>query len=606
MKKIKITFVFIILWVGGFAQFPDLIDSLKTQLSEKNISDLNKVKLLLNLAYHYSYRSDPGEALKYGKEALLLAQKVENNELEAYAYNYIGNSECRLGNNVLGVEALIKSAELFRKNGLEHLEASALASIGGVFGENNDLQNAIKYNNQALLLFYKFGDTISVATTQSNIGEAYREMGMYDSAFYYFETARFNFEAIKDTSRYSVFSHKMMTTVGNLGMIYAAQGNLPKAKELLNSALNFFLSYDDYYRSSVYQNEIGVIFTKEGEKKKGEELILKSLELAQKAELKEQIRDISHSLFEFYKSVDKPDKALFYYQQYNIYDDSIKNVEVVRTVEKQQSRFELNKKEEEIVSLNKINQLQKNIAFVLSGSILIVTMLLFVLYRKNQSVRKNNELISKQKLLVEQREKEKGLLLRELNHRVKNNLQMVSSMLNLHSRQLKDHPDAADALKSGQLRVEALTLIHQKLYRDDVDTKIDIKEYIEELTKNLVYNFGREFELQFELQPFVVNIDKAVPLGLIINELVTNSLKYGKIDNDSPLLQIAINRNDDEVSLMIRDNGKGLPQDFDYTTTNSFGLKLVHSLVKQLNGELSCQWQNGTGWTLILDYQKLC
>ncbi|MDA3929473.1 MAG: sensor histidine kinase, partial [Prolixibacteraceae bacterium] len=183
-------------------------------------------------------------------------------------------------------------------------------------------------------------------------------------------------------------------------------------------------------------------------------------------------------------------------------------------------------------------------------------------------------------------------------------LQMVASLLNLHSRQLKGHP-AAEALLEGKYRVEALTLIHQKLYRDDIDTKIDLKDYIEELTKNLVMNFGQNFDMELKLVPFIMKIDKAIPLGLVLNELVTNSLKYGQEDNESPKLAIVITKEAENVILTIKDNGKGLPDDFDFRKTDSFGLKLVHSLINQLGGKIDWNSKSGTCWTITLNTLKI-
>ena len=181
---------------------------------------------------------------------------------------------------------------------------------------------------------------------------------------------------------------------------------------------------------------------------------------------------------------------------------------------------------------------------------------------------------------------------------------MVTSLLSLHARQLKGHP-AAEALMAGKYRVEALTLIHQKLYRDDIDTKIDIKDYIEELSQNLVMNFGQQFHLELKLNSLIMKIDKAIPLGLIINELVTNSLKYGAIENAFPVLAIGINNEEQHVNITIEDNGRGLPDNFDFRKSDSFGLKLVHSLVKQLGGAIDCKSDKGTHWTLTLDKLKI-
>ena len=181
---------------------------------------------------------------------------------------------------------------------------------------------------------------------------------------------------------------------------------------------------------------------------------------------------------------------------------------------------------------------------------------------------------------------------------------MVASLLNLQARQLKGHP-AAEALLSGKLRVEALTLIHRKLYRDDIDTTINISNYIEELSENLVMNFGQEFQLKRDLEPADVNIEKAIPLGLIINELITNSLKYGSSENQFPLLSISLNKHNDEMIIAISDNGKGLPPGFDWKKSDSFGLKLVHSLIGQLNGNIDYIYENGSKWKICIKSKDL-
>ncbi|MDA3878780.1 MAG: sensor histidine kinase [Prolixibacteraceae bacterium] len=269
-------------------------------------------------------------------------------------------------------------------------------------------------------------------------------------------------------------------------------------------------------------------------------------------------------------------------------------------MEKMQSRFELNKKEEEIDALSWLNKLQRLLAYFLASGIVVFLVLVFLLMRKNQRISEFNHRLNLQKQLLENSEKEKSLLLRELNHRVKNNLQMVSSLLNLQARQLDGHP-AAEALKAGRYRVEALTLIHQKLYREDVETKIDLKEYVDELSNNLVMNFGQNFQLNLELDSMLIKIDRAIPVGLIINELVTNALKYSGVKQVFPVLSIILKHKDGKGIIIIKDNGEGLSDDFDFTKTTSFGIKLVNSLVKQLNGTIEWDNQGGTTWNVSFD-----
>lgn len=586
---------------GGWCQSPGFVDSLKLELHQKSISDTARTILLLKLAY--LGRNDPSTTLQYAKEALSLAQELGLKKLEATAYGYIGNAERSLGNRIAAINALIHSANLFHELGDKSREASNLAAIAAIFTTEKDLVNALKYNKQALNSFSETKDLLYTASIQGNIGETFRMLEMLDSAEYYCNLAYTNYNQITNIDPARVDQGKK-TTLGNLGMIHLKQGKLVQAKQELNQALEYFQKLNDPYRLSVYQSEIGKLLIIEGNIEEGERLINESLEIAKEAQLKDQICEFNLELSSFYEEQNQYKQALFHYKQYKDYDDLLKNVENVRKLEKQQSQFELSKKEEIIDTLNRINKLQRILAFILFGSVLTFLIFWAILLQTNKKIKKANIQILEQKQLVEQREKEKALLLRELNHRVKNNLQMVASLLNLHARQLKGHP-AAEALMAGKYRVEALTLIHQKLYRDDIDTKIDIKDYIEELSQNLIMNFGQQFTLELNLNSLIMKIDKAIPLGLIINELVTNSLKYGAIDNNFPILQIAIENQEQNVNITIADNGTGLPEHFDFRQSNSFGLKLVHSLTKQLGGTIDCNSKNGTQWILTLDKLKI-
>lgn len=602
MKSIKILFVVLFVSLGGYSQSPEFIDSLLQEIKKPTISDSAKVEILLTICY--CKRNSPVEALSYGEEALKLAQKSGLKKYESYAYGYIGESENKLGNRGKCIEALINSANLFFELKLNDQLASILNSIGVLFMQDGDIINSVKYYKQGLELFLLTNDTLNIANTLSNIGEAYRIDGVTDSAAYYFNKALayYNEIEIGDIRRINIGKNNL---IGNLGMVHFQQGKIELARKELSQALLFFEENEDPYRASVYKSEMGKLLIEQGNMEEGKLLINESLEIAKGAKLKDQIRDFNFELSSFYEQQSEYQQALYHFKQYKIYDDSLKNVENVRKMEQQQSQFQLSKKEEEIAVLNKINSLQRGLGYAMMGGVFIVIVFFFNLFQSNKKIKFQNKKITEQSLIVEQREQEKALLLKELNHRVKNNLQMVASLLNLHSRQLKDHP-AAEALMEGKYRVEALTLIHQKLYCDDVDTMINIKDYIEELVQNLILNFGQKFQLVLNLEPFVMKIDKAIPLGLIVNELVTNSLKYGHEKNNSPVLKINVEKNKSQLVLTIEDNGVGLAADFDFSQTESFGLKLVHSLVKQLGGNIKWTANEGTQWELEFDLLKIC
>ncbi|MCF8361358.1 MAG: tetratricopeptide repeat protein [Prolixibacteraceae bacterium] len=574
--------------IGGFSQTPGIVDSIKAQFEHKRLEDSLRAKLLLKLCYHS--QNSPVEALRYGNEALLLSTNLKMKKNQAYAHGYIGMAEDRLGNNAKSVEHFIKSANIYRDIGMHREEAFALGSIGNACLRQDDLDKAVEYYRQSMEVFKEYNDTFSIAITKLNIGESYREFDILDSAEYYYNEALNIFNQLGNQKE--IMRRKAMV-IGNLGLLHYNQGHNKKAKVELKEAIERYDEVEELAPKVVYMSNLGKLYCDEGDYEQGLELIEKSMEFAYDENLKEQIRDISLNLSGVYEHIGDLPNSLLYYKRYKAFDDSVKNITTVRKMERMQSQFELNKKEEQIETLNRLNQLQKILAYVLMISAIVFLVFIFKLNQSNRKVKEINESLIAQKAIVEKSEEEKSLLLRELNHRVKNNLQMVSSLLNLQARQLEGHP-AAEALNAGRYRVEALTLIHQKLYRHDVDTKIDIKDYVEELSNNLVMSFGKNFQLELDLKPLIMKIDKAIPLGLIINELITNALKYASQDNVFPWLKISLGSSDENGYVMIEDNGPGLPDDFN--KASSFGIKLVNSLIKQLDGKIEWDSTNGTCW----------
>jgi len=182
---------------------------------------------------------------------------------------------------------------------------------------------------------------------------------------------------------------------------------------------------------------------------------------------------------------------------------------------------------------------------------------------------------------------EKEFLLKEIHHRVKNNLQILSSLLRLQSRQITD--DAAlDAVREGQSRVDAMGLMHQKLYMGDNVAKVEMKDYLEQFGQNMLDAFGIEdgrVQIRLELEPLQLDVDTAIPLGLIINELTTNALKYAFPNEHPGTVVIALWKNDkNQLLLRVSDDGVGHADANQDKLSTSFGTKLVQMLSKKLKG----------------------
>jgi two-component sensor histidine kinase len=191
---------------------------------------------------------------------------------------------------------------------------------------------------------------------------------------------------------------------------------------------------------------------------------------------------------------------------------------------------------------------------------------------------------------------EKEVLLKEIHHRVKNNLQITSSLLYLQSANIDD-VHAHEVLQESQNRIRSMALIHEKLYRSDDLSKVDFAAYIGDLTRYLFSTYriyARAIGLQLDVQDTTLSIDTAIPCGLIINELVSNALKHAFPDGRDGEIRVSLEQTQSGYQLAVRDNGIGLPPDLDLEQTDSLGLQLVLTLVDQLDASIELGRNGGT------------
>ncbi|MCU0546571.1 MAG: PAS domain S-box protein [Oscillatoriaceae cyanobacterium Prado104] len=193
--------------------------------------------------------------------------------------------------------------------------------------------------------------------------------------------------------------------------------------------------------------------------------------------------------------------------------------------------------------------------------------------------------------------REKEVLLKEIHHRVKNNMQVISSLLQLQAQYIEDE-DTLSLFEESQTRIHSMALIHEQLYQSEHLDRIDIQPYVENLVANLSQSFGcyrSSISINLNLEPISLNIETAIPCGLIINELASNSLKYAFTQNREGEISIDFRQmSDREFHLSIRDNGTGFPEGFDVESTETLGLRLVRMLTRQLEGSLAIDSQCGT------------
>ncbi|GAB3953525.1 hypothetical protein GCM10028805_37420 [Spirosoma harenae] len=296
-------------------------------------------------------------------------------------------------------------------------------------------------------------------------------------------------------------------------------------------------------------------------------------------------------------------QALHFYRLQMANRDSVFIEAKNRQFAELETRYQTRRKEENSKQLAAIDALQKGQMWA-GGSSLILMGLLYRLHRRVQLGRARNQLQADQL----------ALMMNELHHRVKNNLAIVSSLLKLQSNRLEDEK-AIQAVRVGQQRVEAMALIHQRLYQTDILTTVNMREYLSDLAQSLMqaYDYqASEFDLQLNIEQQDLDVDMAMPLGLIVNELVTNAFKYayGNLADKRPLLRIDLRpeavASQSIMILEVQDNGPGI-NSVDWQrkgAKSSFGKRLIASLSEQLDGEFELLKQNGTLFRLRMPHIK--
>ncbi|MBT4099723.1 MAG: hypothetical protein HOE86_18870, partial [Gemmatimonadetes bacterium] len=199
---------------------------------------------------------------------------------------------------------------------------------------------------------------------------------------------------------------------------------------------------------------------------------------------------------------------------------------------------------------------------------------------------------------------EKVVLLKEVHHRVKNNLQIIASLLSLQSNQINDEETLA-LFANSEHRVRAMATIHERLYLSEDLAKIDFGGYIEALVEGLIggYKTSQDISLMTAVDDITLDLDQAIPCGLMINELVSNSLKYAFVDDRQGILEVRMSKTADGYRMSVRDDGVGFPANIDFRKSPSLGLQLINTLTHQLGG--SVDMKNDVGTEFIVEFPAI-
>ncbi|MFD0764567.1 histidine kinase dimerization/phosphoacceptor domain -containing protein [Mucilaginibacter lutimaris] len=325
--------------------------------------------------------------------------------------------------------------------------------------------------------------------------------------------------------------------------------------------------------------------------------------------------------------------ALKAFQYYKELSDTIFDIQKSHQMSQLEVTLEVRQKQDKINLLSAQNKaslafaqkakVERNITFIGILIALVFSLITFFSFRakirsnrlltaRQQEINEKNAslqtLVNEKEVLLAEKEgliEDKDILLKEVHHRVKNNLQIVMSLLSTQLEYL-ENSEALQALEESQQRVQAIALIHQKLYRDKGGVSVQMQSYIADMVDDLDSSFNaRKRNIKFELsvEAIHLDIDQAVPVGLVLNEAITNAIKYAFRD-DNGKVNIAVSRAKGRVNIKISDNGSGLPDDFDLNVSNTLGMEMMKGLTKQLLGTFEISGRGGVSILLSFPYRE--
>ena len=528
-------------------------DSAKTYLSKAlKVSEaagdkINMLKTYDILVYLYEIQGNITEATKISYLYLKTTEQLGDKSRMAYAATKLAGNFEKLGNYDDAIKYFKISLQLKKESSVKMEEISVTTSIGDTYTAAGNFSEALKYYSTALRLADDIKDVSMSARVHRGLGALYRAQGNYSKALDHYLVAADGYKAIGN-------KQQLVNLYSQMGIAYTHLTKYDQARKSLDDAMALYKDLNGKVSMVDYYN--------------GRQLLNRAT-----GQWKQAFKD---------------------YEKYNVIKDSAFNKETLKKLVAAQMQYEAEKKEaiqkaeqekKDIQSREELRR-RNNMLYGAFGIVAIVLLFSIVVYRQRNKIA--NEKKRSDQLLAD-----KELLLREIHHRVKNNLEVVSSLLALQSAQIDD-PNTKEAMQDGQNRVHSIGIVHQKLYQGENLGSIEMKDYFVNLSDSILDSFGAEgrVNVEFAMETLNVDIDTAVPLGLIVNELLTNTLKYAFPNSQKGSVRIKLEKQTGGIlHLEVSDNGIGKSG---VTHGTGFGGQLISLLTRQLNGSMKEEIKNGT------------
>ncbi|MFO7719602.1 MAG: histidine kinase dimerization/phosphoacceptor domain -containing protein [Gillisia sp.] len=513
-------------------------------------NELNLAKTHLALKEVYALQTEYIKATEQGYKALKIFEKLNNQKGIAQSYTHLCGLLYYENSYAEGVALCNKAIEILEK--LDSKMDLALAYHNKAFNQlfsEDDLQDALTNINTAIDLYKTQGEYgIPLMASINWRGNIYKYMGEYDAAIADYQD---NFDKSKEMG----LQRYLIPSLGNIGHVYLMQGKYEEALPYNLQAIDIIIKTGRVRNLWENYMHVSSIYESMGDYKNA--LVYNKLYALAFAELKDRaLQSLEGEALAKYKTGQK--NATIFFQN------------------------------EKIAQQRKTQTLYA----ILVGLLAIILFGLFYYYKKRQ--KRNKELLALNDQL-DIKNKQNELLIKEIHHRVKNNLELVKSLISLQSAQLED-PAAKDAMMASQNRVQSMGIIHQKLYQGENLGSIEMKDYFLNLGEGILDTFNAEDKVKIEcvMDTLELDVDTAVPIGLIVNELLTNALKYAFPEDRSGTIQISLSQSNAEtLSLTVSDNGVGKVFGMSPQGTG-FGSRLIQLLTQQLNGTILEKNENGT------------
>ena len=520
------------------------------------------------------------------------------------ALNFLGLDNYFKGYNQQAIEYYLKAIPHFELLQDTFFLGLVNNNIGAAYALRKEPEAAISFYEKALSYFVIIPDTLWQANILNNIAVQYTQKENHELAIQYFQQSGNAYQDLDDTLSYA-------SIVANLSTNYLGLNDIDKAYDMADSYINEYKEHHSDENLAHVYTVLGKIYLQKKELTKAKFYAEKSLKTKKSINLRNALASSYLLMSDVNEKLGNPSSALSYYKSYKAAEDSTWIKEKDNRITQLMTEYEVKDKEQKISSLsaeNEINRLsiaqiqsQRLLLFIGIISLLLLLASLLALLKQRA---KSNRLLKENNEIIQKSLSEKETLLKEIHHRVKNNLQVISSLLGLQSRSVNDS-SAVEALTEGQSRVQSMALIHQDLYKTDNLTGIQIEKYIEKLCSNLfnTYNIsGDRIQLNMDIEPMNLDVSTLIPMGLILNELISNALKYAFPDERKGQIGIELHNEDDKLKLSVWDDGIGINN---LEESSGFGHRLIRTFSKKLDAQIEFASHQGTRVNLSISNFKV-